>query len=424
MGDVVNTAQRLQSAAEPGQVLVGQATYLYPPGRHLSLGRDHRGQGQERTGVGVGGRGRPAAARYRPTVIGRRSSAGTTRWRSSPTRSTSRSTRAAALLCSSVTPAWGSRGSSSRSPKWRGCHDGIVLQGRCVPYGEANVWWPLAEAVRSGCDLEPGDDQETAASKVRRGRRRHGQRRRDGSDRRGRAAPARVRRPPWDRRGASADEATGALLAFAAAARQRPLVIVLSDLHWADSAVLGVLEALLERNAWQPIVVLATARPALAERWSPPEGGHHSVVVHVDPSVGDAATRVLHLLADDKTVALDDTVVAELLDRAGGNPLFLEELVSWLEESRSTALPDTLRGLVAARPRWPTPQERLVLEDAAVLGSLGQVEWLATMHREAHGATAPSCSVPVNCRPRIWSPSTASLGVSAPRSSERSPTAR
>ncbi|HEY6414581.1 MAG TPA: hypothetical protein VIX41_00030, partial [Acidimicrobiales bacterium] len=74
-----------------------------------------------------------------------------------------------------------------------------------------------------------------------------------------------------------------------------------------------------------------------------------------------------------------------LLDRAGGNPLFLEELVSWLEDARSTDLPDTLRGLVAARLDGLTAQERLVLEDAAVLGSRGRVEWLATMHREAHG---------------------------------------
>ena len=154
-----------------------------------------------------------------------------------------------------------------------------------------------------------------------------------------------------------------------------------------------MVEDLLERNARQPIVVLATARPALAERWSPPEGGHHAVTVHVDPLDRDAATQVLHLLAADKTVALDDAVVAELLDRAGGNPLFLEELVSWLEEARSTELPDTLRGLVAARLDGLTAQERLVLEDAAVLGSSGHVEWLATMHREAHGGDGAVRSV-------------------------------
>src|SRR4029450_11614234 len=163
------------------------------------------------------------------------------------------------------------------------------------------------------------------------------------------------------------------------------LVTAPSALPWADDAVLGVVEDLLERHGRQPIIVLATARPGLCERWSPPEGGHHSVMVHVDPLGRDAATQVLQLLAADKAVALDDTVVAALLDRAGRHPLFPEELISWLEESRSTDLPDTLRGLVAARLDGLTPQERLVLEDAAVLGSRGQVEWLAIMHRKAHG---------------------------------------
>jgi predicted ATPase len=182
------------------------------------------------------------------------------------------------------------------------------------------------------------------------------------------------------------DEATRALLTFTAAlACRRPLAIVLSDLHWADDAVLDVLGALLERNARRPFVVLATARPALADRWSPPEGGHHLAVVHLDPLERDAAAQLLQRLAGERTSTLDQGVVTDLLDRAGGNPFFLEELVSWLEEPSSGDLPDTLRGLVAARIDGLTRAERRVLEDAAVLGSEGRTAWLATMHREAHG---------------------------------------
>ena len=182
---------------------------------------------------------------------------------------------------------------------------------------------------------------------------------------------------------------TGSLLAFTAAlARRRPVVMVLSDLHWADEAVLDVLGGLLQATTRLPFVVLATARPALTERWSPPEGGHHSVVVHLDPLGRDAATQLLRCLAGDRLATLDDGVADELLDRASGNPFFLEELVSWLDGSGSTNLPDTLRGLVAARLDGLTPSERHVLEDAAVLGSRGRVDWLATMQREAHGGDA------------------------------------
>jgi tetratricopeptide (TPR) repeat protein len=161
--------------------------------------------------------------------------------------------------------------------------------------------------------------------------------------------------------------------------------MVLSDLHWADEAVLDVVCSLLERTARQHFVVLATARPALAERWSPPEGGHHSVVVHLDPLGDDAAEQLLRSLAGDRLASLDDSVARDLLERASGNPFFLEELVSWLDGSVSGELPDTLRGLVAARLDGLTLPERRVLEDAAVLGSNGRIDWLQTMQREAHG---------------------------------------
>jgi class 3 adenylate cyclase/tetratricopeptide (TPR) repeat protein len=389
-GDVVNTAQRLQSAAEPGQVLVGQATYLATRrvvtyrsvGTIVAKGRNAPVSAWVAEGARLPPGYRPD--RHRAPLVGRDDEVALL---SHALDLAVGQRRAALLLLVGDAGVGKSRVVEEVAEMARGCHDGLVLQGRCVPYGEANVWWPLAEAVRSRCNIEPDDDQEAATDKLRAVVSRFN----GAGDETDRVVEGLLHLLGFDTlRGIDAararEEATGALLALAAAvARQRPLVVVLSDLHWADRAVLDVVENLLERNARLPIVVLATARPALAERWSPPEGGHHSVTVHVDPLDRDAATKVLQLLAADKTVALDDTVVAEMLDRAGGNPLFLEELVSWLEEARSTDLPDTLRGLVAARLDGLTPQERLVLEDAAVLGSRGNVEWLATMDREAHG---------------------------------------
>jgi class 3 adenylate cyclase/tetratricopeptide (TPR) repeat protein len=398
MGDVVNTAQRLQSAAEPGQVLVGQATYLATRrvvtyrsiGTIVAKGRNAPVSAWVAEGARLPPGYRPD--RHRAPLVGRDDEVALL---SHALDLAVGQGRAALLLLVGDAGVGKSRVVEQVAEVARGCHDGVVLQGRCVPYGEANVWWPLAEAVRSGCNIEPGDDQDAAADKVRAVVTRF----MGSGDDTDRVVEGLLHLLGFDvlrviDAARAREEATGALLTLAAAvARQRPLVIVLSDLHWADGAVLGVVEDLLERNARQPIVVLATARPGLAERWSPPEGGHHSVTVHVDPLDRDAATQVLELLAADKTVALDDTVVAALLDRAGGNPLFLEELVSWLEDSRSTDLPDTLRGLVAARLDGLTAQERLVLEDAAVLGSSGHVEWLATMHREAHGGDGAVRSV-------------------------------
>ncbi|HEX6422471.1 MAG TPA: adenylate/guanylate cyclase domain-containing protein [Acidimicrobiales bacterium] len=408
MGDVVNTAQRLQSAAEPGQVLVGQTT-------HLATRRvvTYRSVGE----ITAKGRGAPVPAwvaegarlppgyrpdRHRAALVGRDDEVALL----SHTLDLAIARRRAALLLLVGDAGVGkSRLAEEVAETAQGCHGALVLQGRCVPYGEANVWWPLAEAVRAACDVEPGDSQQEVTDKVR-------LEVAAALDGVGHAAPAAAESPGRDGevdravdgllhllgydvlQGVDAararDEATRAFLSFTAAvACRRPLAIVLSDLHWADAAVLDVLCALLERNARQRFVVLATGRPTLADRWSPPEGGHHLAVVHLDPLERDAAAQLVQRLAGERTSTLEERVVTDLLDRAGGNPLFLEELVSWLEEPHPGHLPDTLRGLVAARIDGLTRPERRVLEDAAVLGSRGRVEWLATMHRKGHGTDEP-----------------------------------
>lgn len=404
MGDVVNTAQRLQSAAEPGQVLVGQTTHLATRRvvTYRSVG-EITAKGREAPVPAWVAEGARLPPGYRPdraraALVGRDDEVALL----SHTLDLAIARRRAALLLLVGDAGVGkSRLMDEVAEIARGCHDALVLHGRCVPYGEANVWWPLAEAVRAACDVQPGDSQQDVTAKVRgavaavvdadghddpaatqaTGREGEVERVTDGLlhllgfEVLGGVDVARAR-----------DEATRAVLAFTAAlACRRPLAIVLSDLHWADGAVLDVLCALLERNARQPFVVLATARPTLADRWSPPDGGHHSAVVHLDPLEREAAAQMLQGLAGGRTGALEERVAADLLDRAGGNPFFLEELVSWLEEPRLADLPDTLRGLVAARIDGLTRPERRVLEDAAVLGSRGRVEWLATMHRKGHG---------------------------------------
>src|ERR687891_414176 len=388
-----------EDEAEPGQVLVGQATYRATRRtvtyRSVSPIAAKGREAPVPAWVAEGARLPPGhrADRRRAPLVGRDDEVALL----SHTLNVAIERRRAALLLVVGEAGLGkSRLAEEVAETARDCHDALVLPGRCVPYGEANVWWPIANAMQAACDVEPGDDQEVVTGKVR-------------------TAVARALASPGpgegvvDRvvegllhllgvegilRGIDAtrarDEATGALLAFTTAlARRRPVTMVLSDLHWAEDAVLDVIGGLLERNARLPFVVLATARPSLAERWSPPEGGHHSVVVHLDPLGRDAAAQLLRCLAGDRMASLDEGMVADLLDRASGNPFFLEELVSWLDGSSSTDLPDTLRGVVAARLDGLTRSERHVLEDAAVLGSSGRVEWLATMQREAHGGDGP-----------------------------------
>jgi class 3 adenylate cyclase/tetratricopeptide (TPR) repeat protein len=397
MGDVVNTAQRLQSAAEPGQVLVGQATYLATRRvvtyRSVSAIAAKGREAPVPAWVAEGARLPPGhrSDRRRAPLVGRDDEVAIL---SHTLDMAIDRSRPALLLVLGDAGLGKSRLAEDVAETARECHGAVVLPGRCVPYGEANVWWPVASAVQAACGVEPGDDQQVVTRKVRAAVAGALDAAGGGDGAVDRVVEGLLHLLGFDvLRGIEAtrarEEVTGSLLAFTAAlARRRPVVMVLSDLHWADEAVLDVVGALLQATTRLPFVVLATARPALTERWSPPEGGHHSVVVHLDPLGRDAATQLLRLLAGDRLATLDDGVVDELLDRASGNPFFLEELVSWLDGSGSTDLPDTLRGLVVARLDLLTPSERHVLEDAAVLGSRGRVDWLATMQREMHDGDA------------------------------------
>ncbi len=263
-----------------------------------------------------------------------------------------------------------------------------VLKAPCLPYGEANVWWPIAEAIRNTCGVELDDSTNDARRKVE-------------------ATVARVTsRDPLDshverisdgllyllgRFGERADvdpararsEALWAVQAYLEAlARDRPLVMVLSDLHWGDEVVLELVDRLLAALRGLPFMLLATARPDLEERWTPAPGRHNVAVLHLDPLDADATAALVE--AHLKELATPELVV-ELRDRSGGNPLFIEELAALIRDSDGTIevgaraldasdLPVTLRGLVAARLDALTAVDRAVLEDCAVVGSSGPTE--------------------------------------------------
>ncbi len=170
--------------------------------------------------------------------------------------------------------------------------------------------------------------------------------------------------------------------------------MVLSDLHWADDLVLDLVATLVDRLCRQPFVLVATARQAVTDRWSVPTGRHNTVLVNLDPLDAGAAGAMLDALVDRE---VSDEVRAMLLDRSGGNPFFLEELVALVaaaELGPSSAgvgalgdLPDTLRGLVAARLDGLDPTQRASLEDAAVWGRSGPVKALAMMAEHSRGIT-------------------------------------
>ena len=399
MGDVVNIASRLQTAAQPGQVVVGTDTWAATRAVVLyeSLG-----------GLHARGRFEPVPAwravevvtppgrrprRLRGPLVGR--SAELAMLCSALTASVTYR-RPYLALVSGEAGMGKSRLVEEIVEHARDDHDALVLEGRSVPYGEANVWWPLAEALAAACGIVFGEDVPSAMDRCR-------------------AAVAAALDMPVD--APEVERTAGALLylmGFQGAmsevdparareevaravrvfieglAEKRPVALSIADVQWADPLVLELIDDLLDRLHRLPIVVLLTARPEVGDRWQPRPGRHNLVVLNLDPLEVGAASELLGSLLGSAPGA---DVATLLIERSGGNPFFIEELVALLTEVgavegpvealadlRGAAnLPATLRGIVAARLDALPAEERGLLEDAAVLGRRGPVAALEAL---------------------------------------------
>ena len=151
-----------------------------------------------------------------------------------------------------------------------------------------------------------------------------------------------------------------------AGARVQPLVLVFEDLQWADPSSLDLMQGLSERSARAPILILATARPEFRPPWG--LRSHHSVISLTPLDTAQVARMVADLASRH---ALSTDIVTGLSERAGGVPLFVEEVTRLLlergEHGGVQAIPPTLRQSLAARlDRLGTARE--VAQIGAVLG--------------------------------------------------------
>jgi DNA-binding SARP family transcriptional activator len=232
--------------------------------------------------------------------------------------------------------------------------EATVLVGRCLSYGESVTFQPLRDALGSA-------DGVTAALR--------GQP--DAA-----AIAARLEAVFRSDTAVPADEVPWAFRRYCETlAAARPLVLALDDLHWAEPALLDLVEYLAASSNEAPILLVCVARDELAaERPGFPGAGEHVTLEPLSDEETDAL--VDHLLPES---ALDPETRGHLVARAEGNPLFLEQLVAHMAETGRLELPPTLRALLAARLDRLGPGERSVLERAAIVGrdfALGDVTGL------------------------------------------------
>ena len=320
-GDAVNVGKRLEQAAAPGEIVLGESTHRLvghavqaPPLAPLTLKGSGRGDDRVPARVGRSRRHGDPAPRRHPS---RRPVA--TSWSGSAPRTAKPPRRRSPRAPSSATPASASRG-------WRASCS-VPSRARrasssrsCPPYGEGTTFSPIREAFRHA-----GRDETVLE-------------------------------------GSSYEVFAATRSLFEDLAREQPLVAVFDDVHWAEETLLDLIEHLSVRLGAARVLLLCIARPELAERrpqWlSRPE-----------------ATLRLEALssmdAHDLLAALDApaAVRERIAELAEGNPLFIEQLAAFAgEEGEDVTLSGSIRGVLHARLDRLDPEERAVLERASVLG--------------------------------------------------------
>ncbi|MGZ4359979.1 MAG: BTAD domain-containing putative transcriptional regulator, partial [Gaiellaceae bacterium] len=243
-----------------------------------------------------------------------------------------------------------------------------VLGGRCLPYGQGITYWPLVGIVR-----QLGGPDALAASLA--------------SD----EQAEQVRELILGTIGVadpigSVEEAQWATRRlFEALGREKPLVVVLDDLHWAEPTFLELVEYLATCSSGAPILLLAAARDELLEShpaWAIPRPNAQILPLRA------LSEREARTLIDQAAArwGLSESRVARLADAAAGNPLFLEQLLAHQAEDGGPVevldLPATIEALLAARLDRLSTAERDVLERAAVEG--------VVFHRGAVTALLPA----------------------------------
>jgi predicted ATPase/class 3 adenylate cyclase len=248
----------------------------------------------------------------------------------------------------------------------------VWRQGRSLPYGEGSPLWGLAEIVKAQAGILETDGADDASAKVAAAVRDVAA---DETD----AAwlernllsltGVQQERSPGQ---ASLDEAFGAWRRFVEAlAERQPVVLVFEDLHWADDALLDFVDSLADRVAGVALLVVCSARPELLERRPGWGGGkRNAATISLAPLSDEETARLLAALLGTPVLAAEQQ--AALLQRAGGNPLFAEEFARLLADGLepSDGAPETLQGVVAARIDGLPAEEKELLQLASVLGKV------------------------------------------------------
>jgi class 3 adenylate cyclase/tetratricopeptide (TPR) repeat protein len=375
-GDAVNVAQRLEAAAEAGQILIGEMT--------RELARD--AVRAEPTGpLTLKGRGEPVNA-FRllevlpgvPSHVRRFDSPMIGRKREQQALADAFLRAVEERSCHLFTVLGAAGVGKSRLVREALAQVGdraLLLVGTCLPYGEGITFWPVLEVVKQGTGIDDNDSAAEAIAKIEATL---------AGDETARVAAERVAAlVGLEESGETAEQGFwGFRKLVEALARKQPTILVFDDVNSGEPHFLDLVEHLAERARDVPLLIVCMARPELLETRRAWAGGmRNATTIFLEPlSRGESKMLLDNLLAVD----VDEDLLTRIQQAAEGNPLFVEEMVSMLIDGgyldgagngaggalERLPVPPSIQVLLASRLDQLSGGERQAIERAAVEGAV------------------------------------------------------
>jgi class 3 adenylate cyclase/tetratricopeptide (TPR) repeat protein len=376
VGDAVNVAARLQAAAAPGEIVIGKGTHdlvrdavEVGPAVPLEL----KGKAEpvvayrlHRVAAGAEGHRR----RLDAPMVGRERELDTLH------QAFERAVSGGSCQLFTILGAAGV-GKSRLVAEFLGAvrDRALVVRGRCPPYGEGITYLPVAEIVREAAGIGEDDTAEQERERI-------------ASFVAELPEAAAIARGLTGLVGLEASAAPEELIwAFRRAlehlADERPLVVLVDDIHWAEPTLLDLVESVADLARDAPILFLCPARPEFLDDRPTWGGGKlNATTILLEPLPSGPALELIDALVPGR--ALPAAVRARIADAAEGNPLYVEEFIGMLVDDgalvadvggwsavgdlESIAVPSTIAALLSARLDRLGPDERAVAERASVAG--------------------------------------------------------
>jgi class 3 adenylate cyclase/tetratricopeptide (TPR) repeat protein len=377
-GDPVNVAARLEQAADPGDILVGEPTYR--------LVKDAV-EVKRVSGLDLKGKEEPVPAYRLLTVLS--GTEGHARRLDSPMVGRGKELemleraleRAVSERTSHLFTLLGAAGVGKSRLVAEFLAGPVnpmtVLRGRCLSYGEGITFFALDEIVHQAAGIDEGDPPATARRKLKALL--------DGAPDGERIAALVAGLFGWGDAGSTDDTFWAVRKLLEHLARERPVVVVFDDIHWAEPTMLDLIEHLADWTRDAAVLLVCLARPELLDIRSDWGGGTmNATSILLEPLHGDEASLLVDNLlgrADIPQAARD-----RILEAAEGNPLFVEEMLAMLiddgllrfedgawrsvEDLADVTVPPTIHLLLAARLDRLDSEERAVIERGSVEGKV------------------------------------------------------